>query len=685
MKLKTCAAVGLTWIAAAVAQAAPVQQPHSTAELLSEHAVLAPGQSTTIGLRLKLDKNWHVYWKNPGDSGMATRINWTLPAGAQTGEIQWPVPHRIDTGPITSYGYSDEVVLLSTLSVPATFQGDRFPLKATADWLVCEEVCIPASASFDTTLLVGPEARVAEDVSAAFKLTRTQFPGTPSGWRTQVLREGQALEIVVTPSTPTTLTRLAFHPDEEGVIEDNDTQITTASADGYRLRLRQDATASASTTLSGVLTAEPGFSGAAGLLVSAPIENATLAALAVPPAAANMTLALALVAAFIGGMILNLMPCVFPVLTIKILGVLERAHGRRSVLREQGALFTVGVLASFLVIAGLMLALRAQGGALGWGFQLQSPVMVTGLALLFMLLGLNMAGLFDIGLGAQSLAGNVQVKNEKLDALASGLLATLVATPCTAPFMGAALGYAVTLPAATALLVFAAMALGMALPYALLCLFPAALRKLPRPGRWMETLKQFLAFPLFATVVWLLWVLGQQVGIDGAARVLLAMVLLACALWTRQRLRINHWLRNAVSVVLVLGAVTLAWPRGEPGESEQAWKPWSEDAVRSALDAGHPVFVDFTAAWCVSCQVNKRLVLHTDTIDAAFRTAQVVRLRADWTNRDASITAALEKLGRNGVPVYALFTPGQREPRLLPEVLTTGVVKDALAKLTKSS
>jgi thiol:disulfide interchange protein DsbD len=396
----------------------------------------------------------------------------------------------------------------------------------------------------------------------------------------------------------------------------------------------------------------------------------------------------ALALAFGGGLLLNLMPCVFPVLAIKVLGVIQQAHGDARKLRTHGLLFALGLLLSFWAIAGLLLALRSQGAALGWGYQLQSPLVVTGLALLFFVLALNLSGVFQMGMAVQSAAGSLRARGAHADALLSGLVATLVATPCTAPFMGAALGYALVQPASHAMLVFTALALGMALPYVLLCFVPALVRRLPRPGAWMETLKQVLAFPLYATVVWLVWVLGQQTGIDGAARLLAGLLAIAAGLWA-----LGHWspsrrpaarlASRAAAFALAVVGLALALPHGTPQSGAQraaqpGWNIWSEDAVRAGLARGTPVFVDFTAAWCVTCQVNKKLVLQSDEVEGRFQALGVERLRADWTNRDPAITAALEGLQRSGVPVYALYVPGRAAPTLLPEVLTRRIVLDAL-------
>ena len=436
------------------------------------------------------------------------------------------------------------------------------------------------------------------------------------------------------------------------------------------------------TGLTGVLVADPGFGAGRAVEIDVPFSAQGAAARA---ASAGFGLAGALLLAFAGGLILNLMPCVFPILAIKVLGVVQQAHGARARLRTHGLLFALGVLLSFWAIAGLLLVLRAGGTSLGWGYQLQSPVIVGGLAVLFFVLALNLSGVFQIGVGLQALTGGIRARGEHADALLSGLLATLVASPCTAPFMGAALGFALVQPTLHAMLVFTALALGMALPYVLLCFAPALIRRLPRPGAWMDTLKQVLAFPLYATVVWLVWVLGQQAGIDAVARLLAALVAVAAALWA-----VGHWthagpaVRLSVRVAaaaLSAGALAFAWPQPAPhttAEATGAWEPWSEARVQAALAEGKPVFVDFTAAWCVTCQVNKRLVLNAWEVDRRFAELQVIRLRADWTSRNPAITAALARMNRSGVPVYALYVPAQREPVLLPEVLTRNLVLDAL-------
>jgi thiol:disulfide interchange protein len=403
------------------------------------------------------------------------------------------------------------------------------------------------------------------------------------------------------------------------------------------------------------------------------------------------SLALALGFAFLGGLLLNLMPCVFPVLGIKVMGFVEHAHGETRALRMQGIVFFAGVVVSFLLLAGLMLALRASGMSLGWGFQLQSPAFVTALAALFFVMALNLSGVFEWGLFAQSMTSNVSAEGRYADAFVAGVLATVVATPCTAPFMGAAVGFTLAQPAASSLAVFAMLGIGMALPVLLLAFFPALLKRLPRPGAWMETFKQVLAFPLYATVAWLAWVLGGQAGVDAVLGLLIGLVAVAAAAWAWGRWSQSEgpWRFVAVVVLLGLGAWA-AWPQGvlkSPAAElaartgELPWQPWSPEKVAELTAAGKPVFVDFTAAWCVTCQVNKRVALNNAKVVKAFADRGVVPLKADWTAGDPRITATLAALGRNAIPVYALYLPGEAAPRLLPEVLTPTLVVAEVSSL----
>ena len=446
--------------------------------------------------------------------------------------------------------------------------------------------------------------------------------------------------------------------------------------------------------LSGVLVADPGFSGNGSAAIINTAFSVTDALPPAPPASSRLGLFLALGFAFVGGMILNLMPCVFPVVGIKVLTFVENSRSSPASLRAHGLLFALGVLVCFWAIAGVLIALRAGGASLGWGYQLQSPLVVSALALLFFFLALNMSGVFEIGARAQQLAGSVRAESGYLDAFLSGVIATVVATPCTAPFMGAALGFAVTQPAIISMTVFTALALGMAAPYLVLSFSPKLVGRLPKPGQWMVTLKQALAFPLYLTVVWLVWVLGRQVGVDAIARFLVGMTLIGAGLWvygnwsaaTAARARTVAYV---LAAVFVLGGSVVAWPEASRDQdrnlatTEGVWEPWSADAVSLARQDGRPVFVDFTAAWCVTCQVNKRLVLNRDSVQTRFRDRNIVLMVADWTNRDPEISLALDSLGRSGVPVYVMYPAGGGQPILLPELLTETLVLDAIDEVSQ--
>jgi len=442
----------------------------------------------------------------------------------------------------------------------------------------------------------------------------------------------------------------------------------------------------------------PGLDGRKALEVEAPVGNRV--ALAGPVGAggpsssggsaiAGSTWA-ALAFAFMGGILLNLMPCVFPVLGIKVMGFVEHAHGETRAMRLQGAIFAAGVILSFGALAAIMLALRAGGAQLGWGFQLQSPVVVSLLACLFFVLALNLSGVFEWGAFAQSMTSSLTARGRYADAFLSGVLATVVATPCTAPFMGAAVGFTMSQGTGLALAVFLMLGVGTALPVFALALFPALLRKLPRPGAWMETFKQVLAFPLFATSAWLAWVLGAQAGNDAVLALLLGLVFIALGAWMYGRWAHAGW-RWQPALAVLLGALGLfvAWPSSAPAGATtgmaraegEAWEAWTPEKVRTYLAQGRPVFVDFTAAWCVTCQLNKRVALHDRAVEKAFADRRVARLTADWTRQDPAITQALAALGRNAVPVYALYLPGDESPRLLPEVLTPSIVLAEIGKL----
>jgi thiol:disulfide interchange protein DsbD len=701
-----------------------VKTEHVEAELIAERVGINAGAASTVALRLKMAEHWHTYWKNPGDSGLATKIVWKLPAGFEAGAIQWPYPKALPTGPLTNYGYDGEVLLLTNIKAPAGLKaGEQVALNARADWLVCKDVCIPEHAELSLALpVVSGDAPANPAWRAQFAATRAALPGELAGFRLAAgvasasstsEGGGRTLDLLLTHegTSKSALSGMYFFPERGDLIQHAAPQKLWRDGDGYRLRVPLAEGVKELSSVAGVLVAEPGWDAAGmrkAVALSARIDTLPALALnasgvAVPTSAAPVqsassavpsTLWLALAFAFIGGAILNLMPCVFPVLGIKIMSFVERAHDERRVLRLQGLMFALGVLAAFLALAGVMLALRAGGAQIGWGFQLQSPVFVTLLACLFFLLALNLSGVFEVGAGAQRLAGSVAgSKGLRGDAFVSGLLATAVATPCTAPFMGAAIGYTLAQSAFATLGIFAALAFGMAAPVLLLSWFPQWLRLLPKPGRWMETFKQVMAFPLYATVIWLVWVLGAQAGNDAVLKALLGLLLLAAAAWVYGRWSLSGKAMPLVCAALIAASgVAVAWPsRVHPGANTTAvmngaWQPWSQEKVTALRAQGKPVFVDFTAAWCITCQVNKRMALNRSEVMQEFAKREVALLRADWTTQDPAITRALAALGRNAVPVYALYPADpSAAPQLLPEVLTTNIILQALQSMAPAA
>ena len=698
-------------LAACAAVAAPVKTQHVEAELVSERTAFVPGQATTVALRLKMAEGWHTYWQNPGDSGLPTAITWTLPAGVTAGAIQWPAPHALPAGPLVNYGYEGEVLLLTDVQVPADAPvGQPLALKAKAEWLVCRETCIPEEAVLDLEIPVAERADPYPQWGRAIASTRDALPRALPGWLASAKGDGSKVVVTLTaPAGAATPANVHFFPYEEGRIEPAGRQSFVRDANGtFVLTLPvANQLAAGFTQVAGVVTSSSGFAGSAAPLraitldtpligtVTAgpkPMQPATPALNVLPsPAASTLSLAAAMFLAFVGGLVLNLMPCVFPVLSLKALSLTKPGHGNRRHLRIEGLSFGAGVLVTFLGLAGLLLVFRAAGEQFGWGFQLQSPAVVTSLALLFFVLALNLSGVFEFAPLVPSSAAGWSAHNQYVNAALSGVLAVVIASPCTAPFMGAALGFALAQPAALTLLVFAALGIGMALPFVLLTWFPGWRKILPRPGAWMERLKQFLAFPLYATVAWLVWVLGAQVDNDAVVRLLVTLVVLSFALWAWRAYRGGGARMFSVAALLgLIGVVVVAWPLyvapSEAQASVQAkpatGEPWQSftPALVTELAATRPVFVDFTAAWCVTCQVNKRLVLTDSEVKKAFSDRGVELVRADWTRRDPAITQALAALGRQGVPVYVLYRPG-KEPLLLPEVLQRQTVLDALASI----
>jgi thiol:disulfide interchange protein DsbD len=673
------------------------------AELLA-HAPegVAPGKPLWVGLQITHQPQWHTYWKNPGDSGLPTTMAWTLPASLSAGEIAWPVPRKFPLGNLANYGYEGTVLLPVPLSLAPGFMplGADLEVKLKANWLVCRKECIPEDGEFTLRLPVRGSTALH---GAAFQAAWDAQPRPLTGAGAQSAKvDGQTLSVSVT-GLPAAVRgkRLEIYPETTAIIEPAGAWTQGWEGAIWTAKLPLSAQRSDAPTALPVVLADGAQGWRAELAVSGTWPAVTPPA-AVSPALEEAlrrnadstrastvppSLAAALLGALIGGLILNLMPCVFPVLAVKVVGFARHGQDRRGH-RLGGLAYTAGVVCSFLALGGAMLALRAAGEQLGWGFQLQSPAVVAVLAALFTLIGLNLAGVFEFGAMLPSGVASLQARHPVADAFLSGVLAVAIASPCTAPFMGASLGLAVALPAGQALLVFAVLGVGMALPYLAASWVPAVAAWLPRPGAWMETFRRLMAFPMFATVVWLVWVLGQLSGIDGAGALLAMLVAMALAVWT---FTLQGRTRVVLATLALVGAALAAWTMGPyvlraapvapvQSASSDRWQAWSEQAVRETLASGRPVFVDFTAAWCVTCQYNKHTTLADEAVLADFAARRVALLRADWTRRDPAITEALAALGRTGVPVYVLYAPG-RAPVVLSEVLSAQEVRSLLATL----
>ena len=659
-----------------------------------------PGKTVWVGLQLRHQPDWHTYWKNSGDSGLATNLSWTLPAGVLAGEIAWPLPVKIPIGNLANYGYDNTVLLPVPLTITPDFKpsvlNPELEVKLKASWLVCKIECVPQDGEFVLRVPVrGSTAIHGATFDAAFRAQPQALPQAGS-----IAIEDRTLKVSVI-GLPASLQgqTLEFFPETPEIIETaakwtQSWQGAVWTATVPMAKHRSGDPATMPLVLAAQLGNERvGFVTQAKVtgtwpVMAAPSATGTTAPANQPTAPASLpsSLWLALLGALLGGMILNLMPCVFPVLAIKVVGFARHgSHPRRQ--RVGGLAYSAGVVLSFIALGALMLLLRGAGEQLGWGFQLQSPAVVAALAALFTVIGLNLAGVFEFGQFVPSRVALLEAKNPSVDAFLSGILAVVIASPCTAPFMGASLGVALALPPLQALTIFATLGIGMALPYLAASWSPALARMLPRPGAWMATFRHAMAFPMFATVVWLVWVLGQQSGINGAASLLALLLSLALVIWALALRGSSRLVMTTLGMaVFVLLSASIGQNVTKPLEitsnpaSSALWQPWAPGKVDQALAGGAPVFVDFTAAWCVTCQYNKSTTLASTELLADFASRNVTLLRADWTRRDPAITAALAQLGRNGVPVYVLYKTGQA-PVVLSEILSVAEVRSALAAL----
>ena len=696
---------------AGAALAGPVvNSGHIESELVAQETGIAPGGTVYVALRQKIIPGWHTYWRNPGDAGEATKITWTLPAGWKAGDMVWPTPKTAKLGPLLDYAYEGEVLIPVPITAAADAQvGTTISLTADVFYLVCEQVCVPEEAKLSLLLPVVAAPAADPKWGAVVGDVLAKAP-KPAGLKAVFKLDGQTLKLAVTggPLKGADMAGAYFFPYSPKAIEHAADQVVDRGPEGLTLSLKPGydfvGGGTAPAEVAGVLSTKAG----AWEITATPGEPpATAAGMGPPPAEKAQTdgkvaggLAGALLFAFVGGLILNLMPCVFPVLSMKAASLAGHAHDAGKT-RLQGLVFLLGVVATFLALAGLLLAVRAGGAAVGWGFQLQSPLVIAGLGLLMLLVALTMSGVFEIGTSVQNVGSDASAKGGATGAFFTGALAVVVAAPCTAPFMAGALGYALTQPPVVALAVFLALAVGFAAPFVAVAFIPGVLKLLPRPGAWMDVLKKGLAFPMYGAALWLTWVFAQQSGPIALGQLLAAGVLAAFGAWlyglaqTRRAAGTGGAVSTIVALLALAGAIALAAsaalaaqppsptaaagqaaPSG-PGLVAEAWSP---EKVKALQSEGRPVLVDFTAAWCVTCQVNEKVALSGAKVAEAFKARNAVYLKADWTNRDPVIAKALAEFNRVGVPLYVVYPKNGGAPVILPQLLTEGMVIEAIEK-----
>ncbi len=674
--------------------------PQVAAQLVASATSVAPGSEIYLGVHQQIIPHWHTYWKNPGDSGLATTIKWSLPEGATASDILWPIPSRSGLEGITNYGYSDHVTLLSKIKIPASLKaGEKFLAQATVDWLVCNEECIPQQVKLALELPVATAGTTQNNSNIYIDQALAQLPvENPWPVKLTATKDGYQLHFSLPTEQANQVKTIWFYPSEWGRLAQNADQPHQLEKDGISLQLPIGETPlAAGKPLGGVLVIN---------LDTPAGPSATGFELSLTPGAAaedannNSTLgfAAALALALVGGLILNLMPCVFPVLSLKALSLVTHAQHHPHEIRLQGWVYTLGVLVSFGLLAGLLIILKASGAQIGWGFQFQSPLFVMAMAYLMFAVGLNLSGVFVIGGSIAGVGSDLAAKPGYTGSFFTGVLATIVATPCTAPFMAAALGYALTQPAFKLIAIFVSLGLGLALPYLLLANWPGLQRWLPRPGAWMDYTKQALAFPMYAATAWLVWVLTQQVGTNAVIVALAGLVTLGFAAWlyqiTRYRQREVLGTFTALSITLLTFGVGFSSLQNESINQDVAedthkahhYETYSAKRLDELLAEGKPVFLNFTASWCISCLVNERVALSSEPVVQAFKRDGITYLKGDWTKRDPEITKILSRFGRSGVPLYVFYPAGNKAPPIeLPQVLTPDIVLSSIITTNKTA
>jgi thiol:disulfide interchange protein DsbD len=668
--------VAVLWSVAGRAPAQAVKNGPVEARLVAEDLSVQPGRPFTVALLLSMDPGWHVYWKNPGDSGLPTTLDWDLPPGFTAGPIQWPVPERFVSEGLVTYGYSGKVILSTKLTPPERLRtGTLLKLQARAGWLACRVACTPGKAALEITRPVQGGTPVADvQWARVFTDTRPLLPlPAQSGSFFAAAGSRQVTLERPGPALPKGA-QVLFYPDSPGQVKVSSLQAVTDDGASLRLRMERDTSAGPLQKLTGLLVMT-GPGGSQAVEVEVPVITQA-------PAAPGFTAALLL--AFVGGLILNLMPCVLPVISLKVLSFMRQGEKQGKGSARHGLLFALGVLVSFWIIAGVLVGLRAGGRFLGWGFQFQAPAIVVVTGVLFFLIGLNLFGVFEVGTVLTRLGGVSRGKRGGAASFLSGMFATAVATPCTAPFMGAALGYALTHSLEASFGVFSALAIGMAAPSLLLSVVPGLVSRLPKPGPWMETFRQVMAFPMMAAAVWMVSVLAASAGASAVILILGAMLAAGMGAWVWGRwgaISRRGAVRAAagsLAILLAIGGTAVAAglvpATARVGSIDGTWETWSQARVDELRQKGTPVFLDFTAKWCLTCQVNEKVALDNPSVRDRFQKAGVATLRADWTDSNDAIARALAGFGRASVPLYVFYPRGAKEPVILPELITPGMV-----------
>jgi len=663
------------------------------AELLADTTAVVPGKPFTVGLLLRMAPAWHTYWKFSGDAGLPTELKWKLPAGWKVGEIQWPIPLKtIDPGDIQTYGYVDEVLLMQEITPPAKVDGSSAKLSADASWLVCEKICIPGSATLQMELPVSATSQPANtDLFARDRsLLPQNWPGAnlaSEKWE----RAGSDLRLKVTGAALPKYPAVDFFPlPDEGTVVGHPA-IESRKENEIVFRVPIESAPKNLSSMAGlvVFSQQPnGDDRAAWQTTTAPVVSAA-------SQTATRGIFTFLLFGFIGGIILNLMPCVLPVISLKIFGFIQQAGQSRQKILRSGIAFTIGIFAWFLALALLLIGLKGAGRDVTWGgFQFTNAYFVLALSVIVLVFALNLFGVFEISL-PQSMTRGLLSTSDRKDFVGSffqGVFATVLATPCTAPFLGTALGFAFTQSPAIILAMFVAVAAGMSAPYLLLSAQPAWLRFLPKPGPWMLHLKQFMGFLLLATLLFLLYVLGAQRGVEGTIWASCFLLVISVACWMKGAFAAPTASAAKRRLVLVLMLVLVfasgIYFIGDKFQSTEfasadsqlrgGWQLFTPDRLQTELEQGHTVFVDFTAAWCLTCKFNEASVLESAEVRDAFQRHGVVKLKADWTNGDPLITKLLQHFGRPGVPLYVLYPGKNEEPIVFPELLTKGILLEKL-------